>query len=220
MSTGLYGHAISFSKNHYLYFMFRCAFLYIVLIEFFFVNGMNAQRFGGGIHLAGVLSQIDGDDAYGFNKAGFEAGVYGKAKLSRISDLEIHFSYNQRGSRSTIDDIRVVKFNLNYIDIPVLFVLKDWLNAEGSPEYYRMNFFGGLSVGRLISSSSLTRLDEDFRKTDLSWIVGTTYFYARSWGITAKYTHSITPLYVFPQGNRQVKMISYFISLGLNYSFN
>ena len=113
-----------------------------------------------------------------------------------------------------------VNFKLNYIDIPILIVIKDWLNVEGEKKYYHMNFFGGLSLGYLISSSSLFGEDEDFRKSDLSWILGASYFYTQNWGVTAKYTRSLTPLYKYYQGNTEVKMISYFISLGLNYKFN
>lgn len=193
---------------------------YILFFIACLTMNMDAQRFGGGLKLAGTLSQIDGDNAYGFNKPGFEVGVYGKAALSKSIDLELNFSYNQRGSRSTIDDRAQVNFNLKYLDIPVYIVLKDWLNVQGQKEYYRMHFFGGLSFGYLMSSSSLFGEDEDFRKTDISWALGVSYFYTRNWGVTAKYTRSITPLYKYYQGNSEVEMISYFISLGLNYKFN
>ncbi|MBK6546873.1 MAG: porin family protein [Saprospiraceae bacterium] len=185
-----------------------------------FINILHAQRFGGGLKFAGTLSQIDGDDIFGFHKPGFELGLYGRARLSKTIDLEIDFSFNQRGSLSTKNDIQQIKFNLNYIDIPVLLVIKDWLNGEAEKEYYRMHFFGGLSVGRLISSSSYSGVDEDFNKNDLSWVVGTTYYYSRNWGITAKYSRSFTSLYEYYKLNRQVNMISYFISLGFNFKFN
>ena len=192
----------------------------MILLEFIFMNSSDAQRFGGGLKLSGTLSQIDGDDVYGFHKPGFEIGIFGKTRLTKIFDIEIHFSYNQRGSQSTISDIQQVEFNLHYVDIPLLFVLKDWLNVEKEKEYYHMNFFAGFSIGRLISSSSLGGLDKDFRKTDFSWILGATYFYAQNWGVTGKYTRSLTSLFERAVGNGQVKMISYFISLGLVYKFN
>ncbi len=200
--------------------MFKTSLFYLILFELAITNTIDGQRFGGGLKLAGTLSQIDGDNAYGFHRAGFEAGVYGRARLSNNVDLEIDFSYNQRGSLSTADDRSQVNFKLNYIDIPVLIVVKDWLNSESEKKYYHMHFFGGLSLGYLISSSSLFGEDEGFRKSDLSWILGASYFYTRNWGVTAKYTRSITPLYTYYQTNTEVKMISYFISLGLNYKFN
>lgn len=200
--------------------MFRIILFVFFLVEIAITDPVNAQQFGGGLKLAGTLSQIDGDDVYGFHKPGFEIGIYARTRLSKVTDLEIDFSYNQRGSQSTSSDPQAVEFNLHYIDIPVLFVVKDWLNVEKDKEYYHMHFFGGFSIGRLISSSSLGGLDKDFRKTDVSWILGATYFYAKNWGVTAKYTRSITSLTERAVANGQVNLISYFISLGLNYKFN
>lgn len=193
--------------------------LLLILYSIFILNPLDGQRFGGGLTLAGTLSQIDGDDIYGFNKLGFQAGIYGKARFSKNIDLEIHFMYNQRGSRSTAEDPSQIKFTLNYIDVPVLLVIKDWLNTEKSSEYYRMHFFGGISTGYLMSSDSYSHLDEDFRKNDFSWILGASYFYHPRWAITGRYTRSFTSLYTRNVGGRPIEMISYFISLGLNYKF-
>lgn len=194
--------------------------IFFIALLYLSFNSLEAQRFGGGLKIAGTLSQIDGDDVYGFNKLGFETGVFGSARLSKIIDLEIHFSYNQRGSRSTAEDPMLVKINLNYLDVPIFFVVKDWLITEDNKEYYRMHFLGGLSLGRLISSSSITGIDEDFKKTDFSWILGANYYYSRSWGIAAKYTRSFNSLYNYSKSNQLIKMNSYFISLGLIYKFN
>jgi outer membrane immunogenic protein len=199
--------------------MLRQIVFYLFFVQIFFINTVFSQRFGGGLKLAATFSQIDGDDVYGFNKFGYEAGIYGSASLSKIMDLEIHFSYNQRGSRSTSDDISTVKIDLNYLDVPVLLVIKDWLNEDGEKDYYRVNVFGGFSLGRLISSSSNTRIDEDFSKTDFSWILGASYFFTPGWGVSAKYTRSFTSLLDRNVNGAQIKMISYFISLGLNYKF-
>ncbi len=201
--------------------MFRSA-CYFLLIVFCLIvdTQLIAQRFGGGLTLSASLSQIDGDDVLGFNKFGFQAGVYGQARLSKITNLEIHFSYSQRGSRSTADDFSAVKIDLNYLEVPLLFIVKDWLITEKDKDYYRMHFLGGFSFGRLISSSSLTGIDKDFKTTDISWILGARYFYKSNWGISAKYTRSLTPLHQYSNSGRTIKMISYFISLGLNYSFN
>jgi hypothetical protein len=200
--------------------MIKYQILFFLLSAITLPNIIDAQRFGGGITLAGTLSQIAGDDVYGFHKGGFELGIYGRAQLSEISDLEIHFSYNQRGSQSTSTDYSIVDINLHYIDVPVLFVLKDWPEAEGDKKFYHMNFFGGLSAGYLISSNSLTGVDKNFNKTDISWILGASYFNSKNWGFTGKYTRAISALYKYAKPNVEVEIISYFISLGLNYKFN
>lgn len=183
-------------------------------------NPLESQTFGGGIQAAGCLAQIDGDKVFGFHKPGYQVAVYGTARISKITDLEIQFSFNQRGSRSTKNDLTDIKFTLNYLDVPVLFVVKDWMNLEADQEYYRMHFFGGFSVGKLVSSSSFSGVDKDFKPFDFSWLAGLKYFYTENWALTARYTRSLLPIYKYPDGNREIKMISYFISLGLNYKFN
>lgn len=67
----------------------------------FSTNILESQIFGGGLQASGCLSQIDGDKVFGFHKPGYQLAVYGTARISKITDLEIQFSFNQRGSRST-----------------------------------------------------------------------------------------------------------------------
>jgi hypothetical protein len=112
------------------------------------------------------------------------------------------------------------QFSLHYLEIPVIFCVKDWLNEEGETPYYRMQFQGGFSFGRLINSSSYSGDDQYFKKNDLSWIGGINYYYTRNWAVSARYTSSLTPLYRYIKNGQSIKMISYFISLGLNYRFN
>lgn len=184
-----------------------------------FAFQINAQRFDAGIKAGGTIAQIDGDDLYGFHQAGFYSTAYVAAKLTTATALEIGLSYCTRGSRYGKDDISRAFFRLNYLEVPVLFVLKDWKNERNDKEFYRMNFFAGLSVGKLISSNSHNGLDKEFNKTDISWILGTTFFWSAHWGVSGQYTRSLNSLYDYSKNNSKIAMTSYFISLGLNYKF-
>ncbi|MBK8955992.1 MAG: PorT family protein [Saprospiraceae bacterium] len=191
-----------------------------LLLGIIFTQVIHSQRFEGGLKLAGTLSQIDGDDIYGFHKPGYEAGVYVAAGLSKSTALETGISYNLRGSHYSKNDLLRVAFSLHYIDVPVLFVLRDWMTEKDGKEYYQMEFFGGLSVGKLIGSSSLSGVDEDFNKTDVSYILGASYFWSKNWGGSAKYTRSFTSLYEYSKNGGLVQMTSYYLSLGLKFKFN
>lgn len=194
-------------------------FILLIMYLHFSMLYISAQRFDAGLKIGGTLAQIDGDDLYGFHQPGFYSAAYVSAKLTNSTALEIGLSYCTRGSRHSKDDISRAFFRLNYLEVPVLFVIKDWKNEKSGMEFYRMNFFGGLSIGRLISSNSLNGLDEEFNKTDVSWILGTTFFWSQHWGVSGQYTRSFSSLYNYSKNNSQIEMISYFISLGLNYKF-
>ena len=178
------------------------------------------QRFFGGIKAGMNFAQIDGDGVFGFNKFAYNAGFMGGFKLKKITELQIEMLYSLRGSRYGRHDPPFTQFSLHYLEIPVIFCVKDWLNEEGETPYYRMQFQGGFSFGRLINSSSYSGDDQYFKKNDLSWIGGINYYYTRNWAVSARYTSSLTPLYRYIKNGQSIKMISYFISLGLNYRFN
>ncbi len=174
-----------------------------------------AQRFSAGLQFAGQLSQIDGDDAFGFNKAGYGAGGFVSAKLSRTTALEVGLGYSLRGSRSGKNEFLRVAIDLHYVEVPILFIVHDWQNRRQEMEYYQMEFFGGIALGRLISSSSLTGVDKDFNKKDVSWILGAGYRWSPRWGGFLKYTRALNSLYGYSKNGVPVDLTSYFLSLGL-----
>ena len=188
-------------------------FCFAVLV--FALSPACAQRFSAGLQFAGNLSQIDGDDVYGFNKAGYGAGGFVSAKLSRSTALEVGLGYSLRGSRSGKNEAIRVEIDLHYFEVPVLFVVHDWPNRKEEKEYYQMEFFGGIALGRLISSSSLTGVDKDFNKTDVSWILGAGYHWSPRWGGFLKYTRALNSLYRYSKGGVPVDLTGYFLSLGL-----
>lgn len=178
------------------------------------------RLFYGGIKAGFNWAQIDGDDALGYDKWAYHAGLSSGFGIGGIKEIQIEFLYSLRGSRSTKSDTAQVRYNLHYLEIPVLFCLKDWLQEREDGNFYRLHFQGGLSTGYLFNSNSNKGLDSLFKKVDLSWILGVQYFMNRSTSIYARYTSSFTPLYSYTRRNTEIKMISYFISLGLNYRFN
>ncbi len=192
----------------------------VFLFCLFISNMLMSQRFQGGLRLAGTLSQIDGDDIYGFNKPGYEVAGFVAASLSTRTAIEMGIQYNVRGSLSDKNDVLRVSIGLHYIDIPILFIFKDWLIQDPAGDYYRMEFFGGSSIGRLISSNSYSGIHKDFKQTDVSWILGASYFWSKNWGGAAKYTRSISSLYQYSKNGGIIDLTGYYLSLGLKYKFN
>ena len=181
---------------------------------------IEAQRFGAGLTLGANFAQIDGDQMYGFNKFGYNGGVFALINIGRLSQIEIDFLYSRRGSHNGSRDNEQNTIDLHYLEIPVLYKYKDWESEDSrGRSFHRVCFTGGLSLGRLIKSSSLTGIDQAFKKNDLSWILGVQYYFDRNWSSTFRFTNSILPLHRYSDKGVDFRMISYFLSLNLNYQF-
>ncbi len=153
-----------------------------------------AQTFEAGA-VAGInASQVNGDFLAGFDKLGVHLGLKVIAHLTAKSQVSVELLYSQRGSRSNARAFEPLKIITNYVEIPILFGLKDWLRDD----YYKMRLEGGVSVGRLFDSRVETvggDLDvAEFAKFDLSLIADATFYAKEKLGFGLRYTTSVTPL--------------------------
>ena len=94
--------------------------LFIVLFVVFY-KPMEAQRFQGLLVLGGNLSQIDGDEVYGFRRFGLNTGVGVLAPLGKTGQwqLSLEVLYSQKGARET-DEPFPYDCRLHYIDLPLM----------------------------------------------------------------------------------------------------
>jgi len=94
--------------------------LFLVIV---FAGELSAQRFLGGISAGINLTQVDGDDYYGFHKVGLNIGPmviipFGKNKKWSVS---MELLYSQKGSHhSGNTDTTTYTLKLDYVEIPVL----------------------------------------------------------------------------------------------------
>ena len=158
----------------------------ILFLSFLFTLGIcHGQGFKAGVVLGGNMSQINGDLIAGFNKLGVQGGLKVMRDVSERMTWSLELLYSEKGSRSTSRDLDPLKIKINYVEFPLTISWKDWL----ADEYYKLWFEGGVSVGSLISSKiedvgGLVPVDE-FRKTDISWLLGATFFSQEKTGFFA-----------------------------------
>ena len=193
----------------------------MLLITLFVLNA-NAQKFGGGLILGFNASQIDGDELAGYDKMGISTGLNTSYDISDPWQVNIEFLYSQRGSQSQLiadkySEIR--KITLNYLELPLYISYQDWLIDE---EYYKVQLFAGLSLGRLFSvKNALGESDyneDNFLKNDLSYLVGAKFMFNKHVGIQGRYTRAFTRLYMNPDDGSK-SLLSYFLNFGLFYKF-
>lgn len=135
------------------------ALILILFIIALFPNVVNAQekqddirvdRQIKGVLIGGLnLSQVDGDEVYGFHKLGFTGGFGGILPLGKRFSLSVEILYSQRGSyRKFSPDIDSApirpyyKLNWDFMYVPVMFHFEDrstW------------TFGVGFSYGRMIN---------------------------------------------------------------------
>ena len=110
------------SRIFIYFFLFNCGHL--------FSSGLlHAQNIRAGI-IGGInITQVDGDEVYGFHKYGFSAGTAAIFPLSDRFSISIENIYNQKGSlqkpRSNDSINGAYHLILNYVDVPIMIHYED-----------------------------------------------------------------------------------------------
>lgn len=189
------------------------------------------QRFTAGMGAGFNACQIDGDMLAGFDKIGLTAGIRTTIEFESVWNVHMEFLYSERGSRPDVFNPEYdpdINISLKYVEIPVYVSLGDWWQEEG--EYYKASFHAGLSYGRLLSArttdyyhtgdDSYDQLVQYFSDNDLSWLVGAAIRFSPRWGMTCRYTSSITPLLNPAKYDLATERLrGYFLTFRLDYYF-
>ncbi len=152
-----------------------------------------SQNFQAGIMAGPLSSKVDGDMASGYNKAGFHAGVFVRYLLFEDLAGQLEMRYITKGALENRleTDGYYYRSGLNYVEMPLTFSLKkNRFQFEAGPALGVLLFskeedaFGELSLGSY----------EDFRKLELSGIIGFFYEVTDDLRINFRMQYSITPV--------------------------
>lgn len=223
----------------------RLIFLFIFSFSLILSERSFSQHILGAVSAGINLSQVDGDEVYGYKKIGFNGGPsviipFGKDKKWSVT-LELLFS--QLGSRqksvypvsNTIDSARAgfydgYRLSLNYVQIPVIvhFTDKRFLagglgfqygQLVGVTEYEDYNDNRGFA-------RSTTTLQGPYTRADIQALADVRIRIYRGFWFNVRYSYSILPIrtreFVNPFfGNIWLrKQYNNVISLRLVYIFN
>lgn len=185
-----------------------------------------AQRFRAGLVAGLVSTDLAGVDPYDndFHKAGFTAGGILNAKLSDKNSFQFEILYTQKGSLQPADSLNNFNYfqlNLNYIEVPLLFIHKFTFNVNKKP----IKGFAsevGISLGALsgISQNNNTFYgipdNKQFRNNEVAANIGFSYTIIDNLSLNVRYSNSIIPVvknaqllngffwYTFNKGNNMV----------------
>ena len=152
----------------------------------------NAQSFHGGVLAGLTATQVDGDTYGGYNKAGFQGGVFVNTRLSDLFSAQLEIKYTGKGARKpvTSTDPEVYNLTLHYIDVPVSVNVR--VKQIGSAELglvpgYLFAANGEDSGGSFPSSDYLVT----FKKFDLSFMMGININLFEKLKLNLRYTYSL-----------------------------
>ncbi len=155
------------------------------------------RTFYGGIVAGANFSALDGDVYGGFHKAGLNVGgmVSVRWKLFRFSGEMLYSQKGCRGVREIYSNYVGEMFeryyvNLNYVEVPVV------VSVHTNPF---LNFGGGISYSRLISSREWIESDQPyyidnsiyrFKPNDWAFIASANLLFKKNWAVTLRYQRS------------------------------
>jgi opacity protein-like surface antigen len=164
------------------------------------IQAQESNRFTARALVGFNAAQIRGDDLAGYDFFGLNAGVQVTYPIGEKWDLGIELLYSQKGSQremsfSGADDL--LKTNLQYLEVPLMLMVKDWYIEE--EKYHKVKAHFGMSVARLFNSTSKNPLYSDnigdFKKNDFAIIFGVSYGFTSKIEATARYSNSIFKFY-------------------------
>jgi len=184
------------------------------------ISELSAQRFGSSIALGMNMSQIDGDNSYGYNKVGINGGLRLQIYTGAKSEFETGILYSRQGAQSRFLDnsLETMRIDLHYIQVPLEYHYKDWLQEGG---YHKFHFLTGLNYSRLfnfdVRDGGFGVSPDQYNLNDISWTAGAAYYFNKKTGLGLRYTRSFTLLYNRNNNPGSVyrSMLGYFLSLQL-----
>ena len=180
-----------------------------LLIGLFLLTGVftmqivKGQAFLGALAFGGNLTQIDGDEVYGFKKIGFNVGAAAIYPFNDQWSMSIEVSYAQKGSYQKYppkpDPTKSLPYydlRLNYLDVPVMVHFKD----KGF-----LNFGLGLSWGKLVGVKEIEwgeTVDSNFyASSDINGIVSVQFPIYKRLKFDFRYSYSFASIRTREFGN-------------------
>lgn len=178
----------------------------ILIVSVLCLYNANAQFFKGFVSLGFNVSQIDGDEVYGFKKLGYLTGIGAMLPLNKNNlngglQVSMEINISQRGAKeSTANDPFVYKANLDYVDIPFML---HYVDTKGG-----ITLGAGIMYSRLFHSKETWTLPDTliwgmdrptttkakFLKNDLSIVGDFRFTIWKNFKLDVRYQYSLLPI--------------------------
>ena len=152
---------------------------------------VTAQRFKGGILMGMNVSQIDGDNFPGYNKAGLVGGAFVFTDFKEKWGAQMEIRYAAKGSAAPKYFSYTRKYRLQYIEVPLL--------AQYEP-VNKLKIQFGLSFGYLFSAAQsdgygYEKFEEIPSRGEVAVSAGINYSLTKHLDINARFSYSVLPVF-------------------------
>ena len=152
---------------------------------------LSAQRFKGGILIGMNVSQIDGDNFPGYNKAGLVGGAFVFTEFKDKWGAQMEIRYAAKGSAAPKYYSYTRKYRLQYIEVPLL--------AHFEP-VNKLKIQFGLSFGYLFSAAQsdgggYEKFEEIPSRGEIAVSAGINYSLTKHLDINARFSYSVLPVF-------------------------
>lgn len=158
---------------------------------------LTAQTFEGGIMAGFTAAQVDGDNFAGYNKSGFQAGVFTATSFSSKVGARFEVKYAGRGAHQKYKEgSRYYKLSLHYIDLPLTlnYMVWDKLKLEaGISAGYLFKLYeegSGEYEGSVIEFTDKSQ----YNNFDLGGIIGMDYPVFKHFTLNFRFYYSVLPI--------------------------
>jgi len=164
--------------------------IFFLIILFIFQFNSSAQEFNAGILSGLSTTQVSGDNLAGYNKAGLIIGGFVNRDISQSLALQIEMMYIQKGSSNPKVENLIAEINLEYIEIPLILVLK---SSE------KINFDFGIHISALIDGYykdiyGILENQIEFSDYEFGAIGGIAYELNEKMSLCTRLSNSIIPI--------------------------
>ncbi|MCD4664364.1 MAG: PorT family protein [Bacteroidales bacterium] len=163
-----------------------------------------AQRIKGAVIVGANISQVDGDEIFGFNKVGFNVGAAAIIPFAENFSFSIETIFNQKGSyqgkqyRDTDSLGNILtgeyKLKLDYLEVPFMihYTDKDIITAGVGFSYGRLVNVKEWEHGRLIETTTLNTGPYD--RTDFNILADIRFRIYKRFKFNIRYAYSLAKI--------------------------
>lgn len=156
-----------------------------------FWTPVQAQPFIGGITAGFTAAQVDGDSYAGYNRLGFQGGVFVLSQLTPVWGARLEIRYASRGALYSVRDNPSVyyRLGLHYIDLPLSATAS--LGRYGSLEAGLVPGYLFAATGRDAGGTLPKDYLVEFRKFDLGTLLGVQVTLTKVLSLNVRYSYSL-----------------------------
>lgn len=171
----------------------------LMLLGAAMVGSMEAQTIRAFVAAGGNLSQIDGDEVYGFKKVGFTGSVGAMVPLSKSEKwlLSVEAKYAQYGA---FQEGYPYSYNatLPYVEVPVMAHFEDpiggWTFGLGAVYGRLMNYKETAAWDQTGTTTAITDFEKKpYERNDLSFVADIRFRIWKNLKFNFRYQHSLIP---------------------------